>query len=50
MTTRRSGLAGIALAVLLPLSVSAQAICSAPHSSPTLSQGGSITAIPPGGG
>ena len=50
MWTRLSGLSGIALAVLLPMSVSAQAICSAPHSSPTLSQGGAISTLPPGGG
>ena len=50
MLTRLPSLSGIALAALLPLSLSAQAICSAPHSSPTLSQGGSITTLPPGGG
>ena len=50
MTTRLSGLAAIALVTFFPLSLSGQAICSAPHSSPTLSQGGSITALPPGGG
>ena len=51
MLTRRSGFSVLALTVvLLPLSLSGQAICSAPHSSPTLSQGGSITSLPPGGG
>lgn len=50
MTTRLSSLSVIALAAFLPLSLSGQAICSAPHSSPTLSQGGSITTLPPGGG
>ena len=50
MLTRLSSLSGIALAAVLPLSLSAQAICSAPHSSPTLSQGGSISTLPPGGG
>jgi hypothetical protein len=50
MFTRLSGLSVIALAVFLPLSLSGQAICSAPHSSPTLSQGGSITSLSPGAG
>ncbi len=50
MTTRLSSLSGIALAVFFPLSLTAQAICSAPHSSPTLSQGGSIETLAPGGG
>jgi len=50
MTTRLSSLSVIALAAFLPLSLSGQAICSAPHSSPTLSEGGSISSLPPGGG
>ena len=50
MTTRLSSLFWIALAVFFPLSLAAQAICSAPHSSPTLSQGGSIRTLAPGGG
>ena len=50
MLTRLSSLWVIALAAFLPLSVSGQAICSAPHSSPTLSQGGSISALPTGAG
>jgi hypothetical protein len=50
MINRLSGLMGILVVALLPLSLSGQAICSAPHSSPTLSQGGSITALPPGAG
>ena len=50
MTKRLSGLTLILMAVFFPLSLSGQAICSAPHSSPTLSQGGSITALPPMGG
>lgn len=50
MPTRLTGLAGIALAALFPLSLSGQAVCSAPHSMPTLSQGGSIATLPPGGG
>ena len=50
MTTRLSSLSGIALAALFPLSLSGQVICSAPHSSPTLAQGGSLSALPVGGG
>ena len=50
MNTRLSSLSGIALAVLFPLSLAGQAICTAPHSSPTLSQGGSISTLAPGGG
>jgi hypothetical protein len=50
MIKRLTGLAGIAVAALFPLALSGQAICSAPHSSPTLSQGGSISTLPPGGG
>ena len=50
MLIRLSGLSVIAMTAFLPLSLSGQAICSAPHSSPTLSQGGSITSLPPGGG
>ena len=50
MITRLSSLSGIALAALFPLSHSGQAICSAPHSSPTLAQGGSIGTPPVGGG
>lgn len=40
------GLAGVAI----PGSASPQAICSAPHSSPTLAQSGSIRTLPKGGG
>ena len=50
MSTRLSSVWVMALAAVLPLSLSGQAICSAPHSSPTLSQGGSISALPPGAG
>ena len=50
MTTRLSSLSGIALVTLFPLSLSGQAICSAPHSSPTLAQGGSFSSLPVGGG
>ncbi len=50
MMIRMSGLFGIALVAILPLSLSGQAICTGPHSSPSLSQGGSITTLPPGGG
>ena len=48
--TRLSSLPGIALAALFPLSLLGQAICSAPHSSPTLAQGASISTLPVGGG
>jgi len=50
MATRLFGLSGIALAALFPLSLSGQVICSAPHSSPTLAQGGSLSTLPVGGG
>ncbi|MCH7934422.1 MAG: hypothetical protein IIC36_10575 [Gemmatimonadetes bacterium] len=50
MLTRLSAFSAVALAAFFPLSVSGQAICSAPHSSPTLSQGGSISTLPPGAG
>jgi hypothetical protein len=50
MLTRLLSLSGIALAALLPLSLSGQAFCAGPHSSPSLSQGGSISSLPPGGG
>ncbi|MBT8336057.1 MAG: transporter, partial [Gemmatimonadetes bacterium] len=40
-----------ALSVLLPLSpLAGQAVCSAPHSSPTLSQSGAIRTLEPGSG
>ena len=48
--TRLTGLSGLALAALLLLSLSGQAICTGPHSSPTLSQGGSISSLSLGGG
>ena len=48
MLTRLPSLALAAL--LLPLSLSGQAFCAGPHSAGTLSQGGSITSLPPGGG
>jgi len=41
---------GLALATLIPSPSSGQAICSAPHSSPTLAQSGSIRTLPAGGG
>jgi hypothetical protein len=50
MFTRLFSVSAITLAAMLPMSLSGQAICSAPHSSPTLSQGGSLTTLPPGGG
>ena len=39
-----------ALAATIPSAASAQAICSAPHSSPTLAQSGSLRTLPAGGG
>ena len=50
MTTRLSSLSGIAVAALFPFALLGQVICSAPHSSPTLAQGGSISTLPVGGG
>ncbi len=42
---------GLVLAMTLaPAATSGQAICSAPHSSPTLSQSGSLRTLPTGGG
>lgn len=38
------------VAFFLPLPLTGQAICSAPHSSPTLSQSGSISTLAPGSG
>ena len=38
------------LAALAPFQLSGQAICSAPHSSPTLAQSGSLRTLPKGGG
>ena len=40
----------LAFALLASPSLSAQAICSAPHSSPTLAQSGSLRTLPPGAG
>ena len=50
MLTRLPALLGLAVAALLPSSLSGQAICSGPHGVPTLSQGGSLSTVPPGGG
>ena len=51
MVTRLPSLSGLALAaLLLPLSLSGQAFCAGPHSAGSLSQGGSIKSLPPGGG
>ena len=50
MTTRLSSLSGIAVSALFPFALLGQVICSAPHSSPTLAQGGSISTLPVGGG
>ena len=44
------GAVGLALLVALPSAASAQAICSAPHSSPTLTQSGAIRTLPAGAG
>ena len=40
----------VALALSMPGTVSAQAFCSAPHSSPTLTQSGAIRTLPAGSG
>ena len=37
-------------ALLSPVALAAQAVCSAPHSSPTLAQSGSIETLPAGAG
>jgi hypothetical protein len=42
--------ATVSLSLLAPDSLAGQAICSAPHSSPTLTQTGSLGTLPPGGG
>jgi len=44
------GLALGALIAATPVALSAQAICSAPHSSPTLAQSGSLRTLPGGAG
>lgn len=50
-TSLRAALAGVAVAVaVLPATARAQAICSAPHSSPTLAQSGAIQTLPAGAG
>ncbi len=51
-TARNPRLWGLSLAitVLSPVYLSGQAICSAPHSSPTLAQSGSLKTLPKGGG
>jgi hypothetical protein len=46
----RLGLLSAAVALFTPPAAYAQAICSAPHSSPSLSQSGSIKTLPPGAG
>ncbi|MBT8395511.1 MAG: hypothetical protein HKO65_14210 [Gemmatimonadetes bacterium] len=38
------------IAILTPIHLSGQAICSAPHSSPTLAQSGSLRTLPKGAG
>jgi hypothetical protein len=45
-----SAVALLAFALWTPASLTAQAICSAPHSSPTLAQSGSLRTLPPGAG
>jgi len=47
---RAAGLGALAVAVCLPIQVEAQAVCSAPHSSPTLAQSGSLSTVPAGAG
>ena len=46
----RLGLLSTAVALLTPPATYAQAICSAPHSSPSLTQSGSIKTLPQGAG
>ena len=46
----RTALAVIAVSLFLAPSASGQAFCSAPHSSPVLAGGGSITTLAPGSG
>ena len=51
MIIRRTRSVQICLMLLVvPAALRAQAVCSAPHSSPTLGQGGSIGTLPPGSG
>ena len=52
MTMWSRGVRAVALVVVIgwPSSASAQAVCSAPHSSPTLAQSGSISTMPAGAG
>lgn len=46
----RAGTTMLAVLSILPAGLSAQAICSAPHSSPTLTQSGAIRTMPAGAG
>ena len=48
--TFRLSLLFAAIALFTPSDTIAQAICSAPHSSPSLAQSGSIATLPPGAG
>ena len=50
MSATRRPAASVLLLALAPASLAAQAICSAPHSSPTLAQSGAIGTMPPGSG
>lgn len=46
----QTGLISVAVALYLPFAAEAQAVCSAPHSSPSLVQSGTIKTLPPGAG
>ena len=48
--TRGAAAMVVAAALLTPAPVAAQAVCSAPHSSPVITQSGSISTMPPGAG
>ena len=53
MMMKMKGVGAVVLLVglaFVPTQVSAQAVCSAPHSSPTLAQSGSISTMPAGAG
>ena len=51
MMIRRAGLVLVCMMLLVtPAGLDAQAICSTPHSSPSLAQGGSLGTLPPGSG
>ena len=50
MTARSAAFALAVAAAFLPAAAAGQAICSAPHSSPTLAQSGSLNTMPAGAG